>query len=213
MLRGKVAFDLYQSYGFPIELTKEIAQEKNIYVDEKGFAEEMSKHQNLSRFGSAQKFKGGLSDGGEITTMLHTATHIMLAGLRKYLGDDVHQAGSNITAERTRFDFTHPQKVGRDVLDQVETYVNNAISEKCNVLVEEMKKEVAREMGVEGSFWDKYPDMVTIYTVKSDNGTLYSRELCGGPHVKNTGDIKGVFKIKKEEASSAGVRRIKAVLV
>ncbi|MCR4330858.1 MAG: alanine--tRNA ligase, partial [Patescibacteria group bacterium] len=166
----------------------------------------------LSRAGAEQKFKGGLSDTGEKTTMLHTCTHLMLAGLRTFLGEGVHQAGSNITAERTRFDFTHPEKVSREVLDKVEQYVNEAIGKGCAVVIEQMPKKEAKEAGVEGSFWEKYPDVVNVYAVKCDDGTVYSRELCGGPHVENTTAIKGVFKIIKEEASSAGVRRVKAIL-
>jgi alanyl-tRNA synthetase len=136
----------------------------------------------------------------------------MLAGLRKYLGDHVHQAGSNITAERSRFDFTHPEKVSREVLDQVEAYVNEAIQKRASVEIVQMKKEEAKASGVEGSFWEKYPDVVNVYQIKAYDGSIYSRELCGGPHVENTGTITGIFKIVKEEASSAGVRRVKAVL-
>jgi len=209
---GENAFNLFSTYGFPIEMTKEIAEENDIKVDEKGFHEEMKKHQKLSRKGAEQKFKGGLADSSEITTMLHTATHLMLAGLRKYLGNGVHQAGSNITEERLRFDFTHPEKVDRETLGKVEEYVNEAIGKKCDVVMEQMPKEEAQKTGVEGSFWEKYPEVVTVYCVKCEDGTIYSQELCGGPHVKNTEDINGVFKIKKEESSSAGVRRVKAIL-
>ena len=176
------------------------------------FYQEMKGHQELSRTGAEQKFKGGLADHSEKVTMLHTATHLMLAGLRKYLGDEVHQAGSNITEERSRFDFTHPEKVKREILDRVELYVREAIEKQCDVVVEDMPKEKARKEGVEGSFWEKYPDTVNVYMVRCGDGTVYSRELCGGPHVQNTDDIKGTFKITKEEASSAGVRRIRAVL-
>ena len=171
----------------------------------------MQGHQAQSRMGAEQKFKGGLADTSEHTTKLHTATHLMLAGLRKYLGDHVHQAGSNITAERTRFDFTHHEKVSRDVLDQVEAYVNEAIQKACDVVIEQMPKEEAQEKGVEGSFWEKYPDVVNVYMVKCSDGTVFSQELCGGPHVQNTKNM-GTFKITKEEASSSGVRRIKATL-
>ena len=193
-------------------MTKEIVLEKGARIDEEEFKNEFIKHQNLSRTASAGKFKGGLADHSEKTTMLHTATHLMLAGLRKYLGNDVHQAGSNITEERTRFDFTYPEKVSREVLDKVEAYVNEAISKKCPMTTEVMDKGIAKDAGVEGSFWEKYPDKVTVYAVKCEDGTIYSQELCGGPHVKNTSDIKGKFRIIKEEASSAGVRRIKAIL-
>lgn len=212
IISAKNAFMAYSTYGFPFELTKEIAAENGKVVDENGFRDEMRKHQDVSRVGAEQKFKGGLANTNEKTTMLHTCTHLMLAGLRKYLGDDVHQAGSNITEERTRFDFTYPHKVERDTLDKVETYVNEAIGKECDMVIKKIQKEEARATGVEGSFWEKYPDMVNVYMVKCENGTVYSQELCGGPHVENTGAIKGVFKIKKEEASSAGVRRIKAIL-
>lgn len=212
-ISGKDAFILFSTYGFPFEITEELAHEKGKCVNKAEFEEEMQKHQDLSRAGSEQKFKGGLADHGEVTTMLHTCTHLMLAGLRKYLGPDVHQAGSNITTERTRFDFTYPEKVPRDVLDKVEAYVNEAIQKKCPVTITLMPKDTAKEKGVEGSFWEKYPDEVNVYGVVCDDGTVYSQELCGGPHVENTGDIKGTFRIVKEEASSAGVRRIKAVLI
>lgn len=211
-ISGNDAFILFSTYGFPLELTRELAAAEGKTVDEAAFQEEMEQHRAGSRAGSEQKFKGGLADSGEVTTMLHTATHLMLAGLRRHVGEHVHQAGSNITAERTRFDFTHGEKVDRETLDKVEAYVNEAIQKKCDVVIEQMPKEEAREQGVEGSFWEKYPDVVNVYMVKCDDGTVYSQELCGGPHVKNTGDIKGTFKIKKEEASSAGVRRVKAVL-
>lgn len=212
VVSGAQASTLFTTYGFPFEMINEIAKEKNIFVDEAGFREEMKKHQELSRVGAEQKFKGGLADTSEKTIMLHTSTHLMLAGLRKCLGEHVHQAGSNITVERTRFDFTHPEKVPREILDKVETYVNEAIEKGAAVSIEQMPKTEARAAGVEGSFWEKYPDIVNVYVVKDTNGTIYSRELCGGPHVENTKAIKGKFKIIKEEASSAGVRRIKAVL-
>ncbi|MCH8049915.1 alanine--tRNA ligase [Patescibacteria group bacterium] len=211
-LSSEVVFDLVTTYGFPFELVKELADERGLRIDEDAFNRRMELHRETSRAGAEQKFKGGLADASEETTMLHTATHLMLAGLRKYLGEHVHQAGSNITAERTRFDFTHGEKVDRGTLDKVEAYVNEVIRNKCNVVIEEMDKNTAMESGVEGSFWERYPDTVNVYMVKSSDGTVYSSELCGGPHVKNTGDIKGTFKITKEEASSAGVRRVKAVL-
>lgn len=212
IVSGEDAFILFSTYGFPYEMTEELAQEKGMSVDKDGFDEKMKEHQVLSRAGSEQKFKGGLADAGEKTTMLHTCTHLLLAGLRKYLTADIHQAGSNITNERARFDFTYPEKVERDVLDKVEQFVNEAIQKKCDVTSVIMKKTEAKEQGVVGSFWEKYPDEVTVYSVSSKDGTQYSKELCGGPHVKNTGDIQGVFKITKESSSSAGVRRIKAIL-
>ena len=183
-------------------------------LDKETFHEEFKKHQDLSRTASAGKFKGGLADHSAKVTAFHTATHLMLAGLRQELGDSVHQAGSNITEERTRFDFTYPEKVSREILDRVETYVNQAITAQATVATTIMDKAVAKEDGVEGSFWEKYPEKVTVYQVAGRDGTIYSQELCGGPHVTTTADIAafGRFKIIKEEASSAGVRRVKAIL-
>ena len=212
IVSGKDAFLLFSTYGFPVEVTAELAHERGMTLDTDGFEKEMAHHQALSRKGAEQKFKGGLADAGEVTTMLHTCTHLMLAALRTHLGDHVHQAGSNITSERTRFDFTHPEKVPRDVLDKVEAYVNEAIIKRADMTTTVMDKGEAQAAGVEGSFWEKYPDKVTVYQIKADDGTVYSQELCGGPHVKNTGDIKGRFVITKEEASSAGVRRVKGIL-
>lgn len=218
-LDGKWFFDFYQSFGFPLELAVEELEKKGkrfmpYEKDElrSEFNQEMKKHQKLSRIGAEKKFKGGLADHGEKTTMLHTATHLLLAGLRKELGEDVHQAGSNITAERARFDFTHPQKVERNALDKVEQYVNDAIAAGAERMVEEIPREEAKNSGVEGSFWERYPDTVKVFTFRDKKGVIWSRELCGGPHVENTKDIKGRFKIIKEEAVAAGVRRIKAVL-
>ncbi|MEX0933736.1 MAG: alanine--tRNA ligase [Candidatus Paceibacterota bacterium] len=205
-------FILATTYGFPIELTKELVKERGAGIDEEQFNQEMKKHQELSRKGAEGKFKGGLADTDPKTVMLHTATHLMLAGLRKYLGDHVHQAGSNITPERTRFDFTHPEKVSQEILNKVEAYVNEAIQKNASIEMEKIPKQQAKENGVEGSFWEKYPDEVNVYKVVAPDGIIYSQELCGGPHVRNTGEIKGIFKITKEEASSSGVRRIKAVL-
>lgn len=214
-LTGKDAFDLFATYGFPLEMTQELAREQGVTIDEAAFREEFKKHQDLSRTASAGKFKGGLADHSAKVTAYHTATHLMLAALRKELGDGVHQAGSNITEERTRFDFTYPEKVSREVLDRIESYVNAAITAQATVGTTVMDKEAAKAAGVEGSFWEKYPEKVTVYQVTAPDGTVYSQELCGGPHVKTTADIAafGKFKIIKEEASSAGVRRIKAVLV
>lgn len=212
-LPASIVFDLVTTYGFPFELVEEGARERGMTVNKMQFKNKMEAHRIKSRAGAEQKFKGGLADQGEKTVMLHTATHLMLAGLRKYLGDHVHQAGSNITAERTRFDFTHPEKVSREILDKVEAYVNEAIQKGCSVQIEVMSKEDAQKQGVEGSFWERYPDMVNVYKVVAEDGTVYSQELCGGPHVENTQKIEGTFKIIKEEAVSAGVRRVKAVLV
>lgn len=213
-LSGRDAFDLFATYGFPLEMTQELAEEQGVAIDEAAFHEEFKKHQDLSRTASAGKFKGGLADNSAKVTAFHTATHLMLAGLRKELGDSVHQAGSNITEERTRFDFTWPEKVPREVLDRVEAYVNTAIEAGATVGTTVMDKDAAKAAGVEGSFWEKYPEKVTVYQVQGPDGTLYSQELCGGPHVAKTADIGafGRFRIIKEEASSAGVRRVKAVL-
>lgn len=210
---GTDAFILMSTYGFPFELTKELAQERGIAVDEAGFKKEMQKHQELSRAGAEQKFKGGLADHSKKVIEYHTATHLTLAALRNELGDHVHQAGSNITGERMRFDFTHDEKLSRETLDRIEEFVNNAIQSGGTVTTEIMKKSDAEnDPTVEGSFWDRYPDEVKIYTITAADGTVLSRELCGGPHVEELSDIKGTFKITKEESSSAGVRRIKAVL-
>lgn len=208
------AFDLFTTYGFPIELTQEIAAEKGLVVDMDGFNKLMTEHKEKSRAGAEQKFKGGLADSSDTVVQYHTATHLMLAALRHFLGDHVHQAGSNITGERMRFDFTHGEKVERETLDQIETWVNDAITTGGEVMVETMSKADAEsDPTVEGSFWDRYPDEVKVYTMSAPGGTVYSRELCGGPHVENFSEFAGkTFKIKKEESSSAGVRRIKAVL-
>lgn len=209
---GKKAFTLFDTYGFPLEMTLELAKEHDLSVDVEGFKKAFSEHQEKSRTAAAGKFKGGLADDSKETIALHSACHLMLAGLRHVLGDHIHQAGSNITVERLRFDFTHPEKMTDEQKQQVEEYVNNAISRGFTTTIENMNKEVAKSSGVEGSFWEKYPDVVKVYTMKGADGTIYSRELCGGPHVE-TSENMGTFKIKKEESSSAGVRRIKAVLI
>jgi alanyl-tRNA synthetase len=208
------AFDLFTTYGFPIELTQEIAAEKNLVVDMKGFTKLMEEHRALSRAGAEQKFKGGLADSSEIVVQYHTATHLLLAALRELIGDHIHQAGSNITSERMRFDFTHIEKVERDMLDQVENWVNNAIKTGGVVTTDMMSKDAAQaDDSIEASFWDRYPDEVKVYSMTAPDGTVYSRELCGGPHVSDFNEFNNLqFKIKKEESSSAGVRRIKAVL-
>ena len=204
----------YQRWEIPIELTEEIAQEKELVVDKAGFDKLMEEHRAKSRAGAEQKFKGGLADSSEIVVQYHTVTHLMLAGLRKFLGDHVHQAGSNITGDRLRFDFTHTEKVERDMLDQIEVWVNEQIANGGEVTIETMAKaEAENDPTVEGSSWDRYPDEVKVYTMQLANGTVVSRELCGGPHVENLTELTPTFKIKKEESSSAGVRRIKAVLL
>jgi len=205
------AFKLYDTFGFPLEMTIELAQEKWLKVDVEGFKQAEKKHQELSRKWSEQKFKGGLADASEATTELHTATHLLLAGLRQVLWDHVFQKWSNITAERLRFDFSHDEKVPREDLDKVEAFVNHAIQAGMMVSMEEVPKQTAIDRGVVGSFWEKYPDIVKVYTMKSDS-EVFSVELCGWPHVETSNGM-GRFKIKKEEASSRGVRRIKAVLI
>ncbi len=216
-MSATAAFSLETTHGYFHDLFLDSLEEKipgakkSLNEIREKIEEKLEEHRNLSRTASVRKFKGGLADHSEKTTALHTATHLMLAGLRKFLGDGVHQAGSNITEERTRFDFTSPEKVSREVLDQVEAYVNEAIQKGTVVKTEVMDKEVARASGVEGSFWEKYPEKVTVYRVVAPDGTVYSEELCGGPHVTHTSGM-GRFRIVKEEASSAGVRRIKAVL-
>lgn len=207
------AFELYTTYGFPIELTEEIAAERGLIVERAGFEKLMEEHKSASRAGAEQKFKGGLADSSEKVVELHTATHLMLAGLQQELGPHIHQAGSNITAERLRYDFTHGEKVEREVLDRVEAYVNNAIKIGGTVSIEIMSKDAAQaDKTIEASFWDRYPDEVKVYTMTGNDGKIYSRELCGGPHMERLEDIKGTFRITKEESSSAGVRRIKAIL-
>ena len=203
---GDVAFHLYDTYGFPIELTEELAHDAGINVDVKGFEEKFKAHQELSRTASAGKFKGGLAGNSEIETKYHTATHLLNAALKVVVGLDVHQKGSNITDERMRFDFSCDHKLSDEEKQKTEDLVNEWINEGLDVSVQEMKKEDAIKSGAECMFIEKYPDIVTVYSI----GDI-SKELCGGPHVKNTSEL-GHFKIKKEEASSAGVRRIKAIL-
>ena len=208
-----IVFRLVTTYGLPIELVEEMALERGLSVDKHQFELDMAEHQAKSRAGAQQKFKGGLADTSEEVIQYHTTTHLLLAALRTILGDHVHQAGSNITAERMRFDFTHPEKVERDVLDKIEHWVNSALQKGGSVTTETISKEDAeQDPTIEGSFWEKYPDSVTVYTITNNDGTIISRELCGGPHVDTLVAIDKVFRIKKEESVSAGVRRIKAVL-
>ena len=203
---GKSAFRLYDTFGFPIEFTLELAAERGLKVDKDGFDKAFQHHQELSHAGAEQRFKGGLADTSEQTARLHTATHLLNAALRKLLSEDIVQKGSNITAERLRFDFNFPRKVERDELDKLEAYVNEAIAAGLDVVEEEMSVEEAKAQGAMGVFDSKYGDVVKVYTIPG-----YSKEICGGPHAKNTAEL-GHFKIKKEQSSSAGVRRIKAVL-
>jgi len=201
-----LAFKLYDTYGFPIELTKEVASERNMDVDEDGFKQKFKEHQEKSRTAAKGKFKGGLSGNGEIETKYHTATHLLNAALKQVIGDSVHQMGSNITEERMRFDFSCDHKLTDDEKKQTEDLVNKWINEGHEVTHEQMTKDEAISSGAECMFIEKYPDIVTVYKIGD-----FSNELCGGPHVTNTNEL-GHFKIKKEEASSAGVRRIKAIL-
>lgn len=201
------AFHLYDTYGFPIELTVELANERQISVDEKGFEAKFKEHQELSRTASSGQFKGGLGGSGEIETKYHTATHLLNAALKITVDKNTHQKGSNITAERMRFDFSCDHKLTDEEKQNTEDLVNKWISEGLDVKVESMPKSDAISSGAECMFIEKYPDVVTVYTI----GDNISKELCGGPHVKNTSEL-GHFKIVKEEASSAGVRRIKAIL-
>ena len=206
ILDGRSAFKLYDTYGFPIEMTKELAAEKGLTVDEADFAERFKKHQELSHQGADQKFKGGLADHSEQTARLHTATHLLHAALRKVLGDEVAQKGSNITAERLRFDFSFGRKMTAEELQEVERLVNEAIDAKVPVVCEEMTVPEAKAKGAIGLFESKYGERVRTYKMGG-----FSFEICGGPHAENTGDL-GSFKIQKEESSSAGVRRIKATI-
>ncbi len=210
IISGEDAFKLYQSYGFPIEMTEELATEKGLSVDIDGFKRELKKHQELSRTASAGKFKGGLADSGEETTKLHTAAHLLLEALRRVLGEHVYQRGSNITAERLRFDFNHGEKLSDQERQAVEDMVNEQINKKPDVIMREMSIEEAKKQGATCVFESKYGEKVKVYTIGKGKD-IFSKEICGGPHVENIGDL-GKFKIKKEKSSSAGVRRIKAVL-
>ena len=206
LINRDIAFRLYDTFGFPIELTEELARENNLKVDTEGFKEKFKEHQEKSRAGAEQKFKGGLASTGEMETKYHTATHLLNAALKQVLGDHVHQKGSNITSERMRFDFSHGAKMTDEEKQKTEELVNEYIAQAIPVEKMEMKKEEALALGAEAMFIEKYGDIVTVYKIGD-----VSLELCGGPHVENTSKL-GHFKIKKEEASSAGVRRIKAIL-
>jgi len=205
-ITGKIAFDLYQTYGFPLEVTRELAEEKGQIINEDEFRSEFRKHQELSRTASSGMFKGGLQDHSEIATKYHTATHLLHQALRDVLGDQVHQVGSNITAERLRFDFTYPEKLTNEQIKKVEDLVNEKIKENLAVKMETMSLEEARKKGALAFFEQKYGEQVKVYSI--DN---YSMEVCGGPHVNSTGEI-GKVKIIKEESCGAGKRRIYATL-
>ena len=206
MIDGVIAFKLYDTYGFPIEMTKELAAEKGLKVDEAGFAERFAQHQKNSQAGAEQRFKGGLADHSEQTARLHTATHLLHAALRKVLGDEVAQKGSNITAERLRFDFSFGRKMTKEELAQVEQLVNEAIAADVEVEMKETTVAEAKAEGAIGLFESKYGERVRMYTMGQ-----FSKEICGGPHANRTGELVS-FKIQKEESSSAGVRRIKATI-
>ncbi len=210
-INGKDAFVLFSTFGFPIDLTTELAREQGISVGLGEFDEELKKHQDLSRSGAEQKFKGGLADTSEMSVRYHTATHMLNAALREVLGPEVGQKGSNITPERLRFDFNYPEKLTDEQKKRIEEIVNQKIAENLPVKYEEMTLEDAREAGAVGVFGEKYADTVRVYTIGNENFGIFSQEICGGPHVTTTGEL-GAFKIAKEEAVSAGVRRIKAIL-
>ena len=205
-IEGEVIFRLYDTYGFPPEVTKDLAEEQGFIMDMNEFDELFKKHQEKSRQGSEQKFKGGLASTGEMEIKYHTATHLLNAALKRVLGEHVHQKGSNITAERMRFDFSHDSKMTDEEKQKVEDLVNEYIKMAIPVEKLEMEKTEAIKLGAEAMFLDKYGDIVTVYKIGD-----VSLELCGGPHVQNTSEL-GEFKIKKEESSSSGVRRIKAIL-
>jgi alanyl-tRNA synthetase len=219
-ITGEQAFTLFTTYGFPFEMTMEIATERGIAVDTDGFREQMKKHQELSRAGGEQKFKGGLADHSEATTRLHTAHHLLLKALQIVLGAHVKQRGSNITSERLRIDFSFGAKMTPEQIAEVEKIVNEKIRESLPVTRSTLPKDDAEKLGAEHEFGAKYPDMVSVYSIGPSDASLespqfpqaYSIEFCGGPHISNTSEITGTFKIKKEEAVAAGIRRIKAVL-
>jgi len=205
-LSGRTAFKLYDTYGFPVELTRELAKEHGFTVDEEGFKVAFEKHQEVSRSGSEHQFKGGLADHSDKTTALHTATHMLHKALRTVLGEHVGQKGSNITVDRLRFDFTHSSPMTKEEIQEVEDMVNTQIQRNLNVTVESMTLDEAKAAGAIAFFESKYGEQVKVYSIGD-----FSKEVCGGPHVENTSTM-GHFKIQKEQSSSAGVRRIKAVL-
>jgi alanyl-tRNA synthetase len=210
VMPGRLAFMLYETYGFPIELTEELAAENGMKINRQEFDDAFKKHQELSRVGAEQVFKGGLQDHGEIATKYHTATHLLHQALRTVLGDHIAQKGSNITAERMRFDFTHPSPMTAEELKKVEDMVNEQIQKDLSVSMEMMNLDAAKASGAIALFGEKYESLVKVYTVGPSDG-YFSKEVCGGPHVEHTG-VLGKFKIQKEQSSSAGVRRIRAAL-
>ncbi|MCK9578354.1 alanine--tRNA ligase [bacterium] len=213
IISGEDAFDLYQSYGFPVELTEEIASEKGFKIDKVSFLEALKKHQDLSRAGAEKKFGGVGKDAGEEGAKLHTATHLLHAALRQVIGSHVQQMGSDINVERLRFDFSHTQKLSSDEIKKIEELVNQKIKENLEIKKEEMGLEDAQSAGALAFFKEKYPETVKVWTIYNPtSGECFSKEICAGPHVNKTSEL-GIFKIIKEESSSAGVRRIKAVLI
>jgi alanyl-tRNA synthetase len=206
LLEGKMVFNLYDTYGFPPEITLELAKENGFSIDLNEFQQLFKEHQELSRQGASQKFKGGLADNSEETTALHTATHLLHKALQLIVGEQARQKGSNITKERLRFDFTHTQKLTAEEIRKVEEMVNGIIEQGLEVSCFEMTYEEAKEAGAEGLFTQKYGDIVKVYSIGD-----FSKEICGGPHIDNTSKL-GHFKIIKEESVASGVRRIKAVL-
>ena len=206
VIDGQTIFKLYETYGFPPEITADLAKEQGFEIDNSEFEKLFKEHQEKSRMGSDQKFKGGLAEQNEKTISYHTATHLLHKALQIVLGDHAKQKGSNITTERLRFDFSHPEKMTKEQIQEVEDIVNEQIKRDLPVTCEEMTLEEAKKSGAMGLFENKYGDKVKVYTIGD-----FSKEICGGPHVSHTGEL-GHFKIKKEESSSAGVRRIKAIL-
>lgn len=219
-ISGEQTYTLFTTYGFPFEMTLELAQERGLSVDEAGFKEQMKKHQDLSRAGAQQKFAGGLADHSEKTTRLHTAHHLLLKALQTVLGPHVKQRGSNITSERLRIDFSHGEKMTKEQIADVERIVNERIQDALPVVRSTLPKEEAEMLGAEHEFGAKYPDVVSVYSVgplgasqeHPDFANAYSIEFCGGPHVSNTKELGGTFKIQKEESVAAGIRRIKAII-
>jgi alanyl-tRNA synthetase len=210
IITGKEAFLLFQSFGFPIEMTQELADEKGIKVDLEEYNSEFEKHQTLSRTASAGVFKSGLADSSEQTRKLHTATHLLNEALRRILSKDIKQKGSNITPERLRFDFNFPRKLTPDELKKIEQEVNRIIQLKLSVTREEIPLSDALQSGAQAEFGAKYPELVSVYTI-GEGKSFYSKEICTGPHVSNTSEL-GSFKIIKEESVASGIRRIKAVV-
>lgn len=210
-ISGRLAFKLYESYGFPYELTEELAKEEGFKVNKQDFEKAYQKHQLLSRKGSEAKFKGGLADDSEVVTKYHTATHLLHQALRMVLGDYVSQKGSNITKDRLRFDFSHNKKLTQEEIKKVEDIVNKQISKKLTVSMSQMDLKTAKEKGALGFFESRYGKIVKVYTIGLSDKDYFSREICGGPHVKNTKEL-GKFKIISEKSSSQGIRRIKAIL-